>query len=83
MARRNKRSRRNRDAEGICQLPWQEIVNTYRPQEILSTDQIEHIHNTSLRLLEEYGMRVMHAGTRKLLAQAGAEVDQRNRNGTV
>ena len=75
MVRRNKRSTRNRSAEQIRQLPWQEIINQYPPLDVLSTDQVEHIHEASLHLLEKHGIRVMHTGARKRLAEAGAEVD--------
>lgn len=77
MSRRNRKKRRNRDT-GIRQLPWRQIVNPYPPLEVLSADQIEHIHQASLTLLEKHGMRVLHEGARNLLAAAGAEVDHRN-----
>ncbi len=64
-----------RPGTGISQLPWRQIVNPYPPFEILSADQLEQIHEASLTLLENQGMRVMHEGARKLLAGAGADVD--------
>jgi len=56
-------------------LPWRQPVNPYPPFEILSRDQVEAIHLASLALLESHGMRVLHKGARKLLAGAGANVD--------
>jgi len=56
-------------------LPWREIVNRYPPLEVLSADQVEQIHEASLTLLEQQGMRVLHHGARKILAQAGADVN--------
>ncbi len=50
-------------------------MNTYPPVEVLSADQIETIHETSLRLLERIGMRVLQDEARRILAAAGAEVD--------
>ena len=38
-------------------------------------DQIEAIHHASLRLLEEYGLKVMSAEARDLFRKAGATVD--------
>ena len=75
MARRSRKTRENRGAGAVRQLPWRQPVNTYPPLEILSTDQVEQIHLASLSLLENQGMRVMHEGARMLLAEAGAEVN--------
>ena len=74
MARRSGRSRKQRGT-GFRQLPWRQPVNPYPPFEILSADQLEAIHLASLSLLENQGMRVLHEGARRLLAEAGAEVD--------
>src|SRR4029077_5633005 len=38
-------------------------------------DQIEAIHNASLRLLAEVGFEVLHEESRTILKRAGAEVD--------
>jgi trimethylamine--corrinoid protein Co-methyltransferase len=43
--------------------------------EILGADQIEAVHLTSLRILEELGIEVMSPRALKLLAGAGAQVD--------
>ena len=39
------------------------------------TDQLEAVHNASLRLLEEYGIEVMSGHARAIFQAAGAEVD--------
>ncbi len=75
MVSRNKKTRRGRSNNGIRQLPWREIINPYPPLEILSAEGLEKIHEASLELLENHGMRVLHPDARKLLAEAGAEVD--------
>ena len=75
MTRRYKNSRNSRQANDIRQLPWRDIVNTYAPMEILDAEQIEQIHQSSLTLLQNYGMHIMHAGARTMLAGAGADVD--------
>ena len=49
------RTRRSGGAR-LPQLPWTRVVNPYAPLEILSADQIEAIHLTSLRILEEIGI---------------------------
>jgi len=76
MVRRSGRVRERRANAGVRQLPWREVVNPYAPIEVLSADQLEAIHNTSLDLLESNGMRFLHAEARQLLANAGAEVDE-------
>jgi trimethylamine--corrinoid protein Co-methyltransferase len=75
MGRRSRRTRKNRGGSGIRQLPWRQPVNVFAPLEVLSADQVEQIHLASLTLLENYGMRVLHEGARKMLAQAGADVN--------
>jgi trimethylamine--corrinoid protein Co-methyltransferase len=43
--------------------------------EVLSADQIEAIHLTSLRILEQLGIEVMSARAREIFKAAGADVD--------
>jgi len=76
MTRRSKRSRRHTGASSIQQLPWRQIENPYPPQEILLAGQLEQVHQASLTLLENQGMRILHQGARKLLAAAGADVNE-------
>lgn len=45
------------------------------PSRILSDDQIEAIHEKSLRVLQEIGMDVLLPEARQILARAGASVD--------
>jgi trimethylamine--corrinoid protein Co-methyltransferase len=47
--------------------------------EVLSADQLEAIHLTSLRILEELGMEVMSTRALSVLGAAGAEVDAATR----
>lgn len=74
MARRS--HRKKRVVNEIRQLPWREIVNPYAPIEILSTDQVETIIETSLDVLATQGMRFLEPGSRDMLRKAGAEVDE-------
>lgn len=48
--------------------------------EILSADQIEAIHRTSLRILEEVGIELMSPGARAALRAYGARVDEASGN---
>ena len=45
------------------------------PREILSADEVAHIHHEAKRLLQEHGMRVLFGEARTILAEAGAAVD--------
>ena len=56
---------RARNARGVClartingiqQQPWKQPRNPYSPFEIASADQIEEIHQASLRILRELGI---------------------------
>jgi trimethylamine---corrinoid protein Co-methyltransferase len=63
----------------VPQLPWTEVSNPYPPMEMLSADQIEAIHLTSLRILEELGMEVMSPRALAILEKGGAQVDAATR----
>src|SRR5579863_806057 len=80
---RRRQGGRGRRAAGsaLPQLPWQPLVNPYAPMEMLSADQLEAIHLTSLRILEELGIEFMSARALEIFARAGAQVD--HATGTV
>lgn len=69
------RSRRSA-ADPLPQLPWTAVRNPYPPLKMLSADQIESIHSTSLRILEELGIELMSPAARGYLRAAGASVDE-------
>ena len=78
-ALRTERPRRRERAirsTGLRQLPFARIRNPYRPVELMSADQIEAIHDASLRLLAEVGFEVLHEESRKILKAGGAMVDE-------
>jgi len=60
----------------VHQLPWRQVINPYPPIQPLSADQIESIHIASLKILKEIGMKVLLPEARKILRQAGADVDE-------
>ena len=76
-ANRRRQGGRGRRVDGtrVPQLPWTEVSNPYPPMEVLSADQIEAIHLTSLRILEELGIEVMSPRALAVLQAAGGEVD--------
>jgi trimethylamine--corrinoid protein Co-methyltransferase len=70
--------RRKRRTAGVPEkksLPWKKIRNSLPPIEPLSTDEIESIHQASLRVLAELGMKVTDLEARKIYAEGGARVD--------
>jgi trimethylamine--corrinoid protein Co-methyltransferase len=70
-----RRPRRERgDRQGFKQLPWRSLVNPYAPIEVLSADQVEQIHETSLQILEELGIAFLLPEALDILAAAGADV---------
>ena len=75
--RRREGGRGRRSSGGpLPQLPWRSVVNPYPPMELLSADQLEAIHLTSLRILEELGIELMSPRARAVLRSAGADVDE-------
>src|ERR1022692_385500 len=63
----------------VPQLAWTEVSNPYVPMEVLSADQLEAIHLTSLRIIENLGMEVMSPRALAVLKAAGADVDPATR----
>ena len=76
MARRSHRKKRVVNA--IQQLPWRNVVNPYAPIEILSSEQLETIIETSQTVLEMQGMRFLESSSREMMRKAGADVDEAN-----
>ncbi|MFM2320088.1 MAG: hypothetical protein RLZZ215_2709 [Pseudomonadota bacterium] len=75
------RPRRTKRAETgtsspLRQLPWQILKNPYKPIEIIYEEQIEQIHNTAMRILEEVGMDILDEDARALMKQCGAKVTE-------
>ena len=80
MPRANRRRASSKDRSSrnatLPQLPWRNVDIPYEPLKPLSDDQIEAIHLTSLRILEELGIEVMSARALDLFAASGASVDR-------
>ena len=73
--RRISRDRKRRDSQSVQRLKWQRVVNPYPPFEILSTDQIETIHQASLEVLRDTGIKFLSQRARYVFRIAGAEID--------
>ena len=70
-----RRGRQPRSAQALAQLPWRNVRNPYSPLEVLSEEQVEAIHDASMRVLEEIGMDFLHPEALDILRRAGAEVE--------
>ncbi|MCP4877422.1 MAG: trimethylamine methyltransferase family protein [Gammaproteobacteria bacterium] len=71
-------SRRSERKQGFAQLPFAPLSNPYPPMEILSADQLETIHQASLKILRDIGLRVESPTALKLLTDLRADVDHDN-----
>ncbi|MBM3597727.1 MAG: trimethylamine methyltransferase family protein [Alphaproteobacteria bacterium] len=84
VVRASERRRRSVSGRGqpthLVQLPWRRVTNPYPKYEIYSADQIEAIHNTSMRILEELGIELMSASACARMTKAGAQVDRSTMN---
>ncbi|MEM7072587.1 MAG: trimethylamine methyltransferase family protein, partial [Pseudomonadota bacterium] len=58
----------------LRQLAWQQPENPYQLISVLSDDQIEAIHEASLKILEEIGIAFLLEEARAILKKAGADV---------
>jgi trimethylamine---corrinoid protein Co-methyltransferase len=81
MARERRRRGRVRgtdqdDRGGLPQLPWQIPSTAGHHLKLLSDDQVEAIHLTSLRILEELGVEMLSERALELFAAGGASVDR-------
>ncbi len=75
MAREAQRRERRSRGGALKQLPWRNYRNPYKPIEVVSADQLEAIHNASLRVLEEIGIDFLDEPARERLKKAGAHVE--------
>ena len=73
------RRRERRTGGGVPQLPFRRLTNPFTPLEVLSADQVEDIHRTSLRILEEVGVEVLGDRAIDRLAAAGGRIDRSTR----
>ncbi len=55
---------------------YRQLRNPFAPVEIFSADQIEAIHETALKILEEIGLKVLSDEARGIYRAAGASVDE-------
>jgi len=77
-SRRNRRGtrRRNRSTIPLLSIPFRQLRNPFAPLEVISEEQVEQIHEASMRILEDVGLRWLDEEALGLWEQAGAKVDR-------
>jgi len=79
---RERKGRRGRAAATAGPAPerrsarYRTLENPFPPIEILSADQVAHLHAAALTVLRDQGIRVLLPEARAILRQAGAHVDE-------
>ncbi len=66
---------RRRAKATFAQPPWRRVASPLAPVALFSDDEIEAIHETAMRVLEELGIELMSPRARALFRAAGAKVD--------
>ncbi len=76
---RERERRRRRPASAVVHdrrsERYRSLASPFTPLEILSADEVAHLHGSALALLREHGIRVLLPEARAILRQAGALVD--------
>jgi len=68
--------REQRRRSSLEQIPFRPIKHWMPPIEMLSEEQLEQIHDTSLRILEDIGMDFLDDEALDIWEKAGAKVDR-------
>jgi len=77
MTRRVRRGRRTAPTDvAIAQHPFKQPTRQTPPLNLASEDEVEAIHQASLRVLKETGICVLHEAARSIMKKAGADVDE-------
>lgn len=56
------------------QPPFRQLRIPFPPTELLSADELESIHDASLKVLREIGVEVLHPEARRIMKEHGADV---------
>jgi trimethylamine--corrinoid protein Co-methyltransferase len=69
-------ARRSKRAESpLLRIPFRAVTNPWPPLEVVRPEQLDQLHNASLRILEDIGLNFMDAETLSIWGKAGARVD--------
>ena len=55
---------------------YRHLVNPFEPVGLYSDDQIEAIHQTALRVLQELGVKILLPAARTMLREGGVDVNE-------
>jgi trimethylamine--corrinoid protein Co-methyltransferase len=72
---RREEARRERGGAQLANPAYRRLTNPFEPIRLLSDDHVEALHRAALAVLQETGMRVLHAEAREIFRRAGASVD--------
>jgi trimethylamine--corrinoid protein Co-methyltransferase len=72
---RNRRRKRQVRTAPTRAPNYRRLRHPYAPQTVFSDDQIEAIHETALKVLEELGIKILLPEARQVFADNGARVD--------
>ncbi|SMX29372.1 Trimethylamine methyltransferase (MTTB) [Pelagimonas phthalicica] len=67
-----------RGLQAVEQAPWVKIKNRDRPTEPLRPEEVERVHDATMRVLEEIGIEFLNPEAVKVLKEAGCEVRGEN-----
>ena len=59
---------------GVPQPAWRQIANPFTPIEVIEPEQLERIHDASMRILENFGLEILNAEALDILAAHGAAI---------
>ena len=71
-----RRSRGKATTTPARQPNYRQLRHSFTPQSVFSEDEINGIHHTALRVLEELGVKVLLPEARDIFAAAGARVEE-------
>ncbi len=83
MSRRRKRRAAQRDRRlesPLLRLPFRRLRNPFPPFECLDQEQVEQLHQASMRILEEIGLDFFDEEALDIWQKAGAKVDHTNQH---
>ena len=70
------RERTRSAAAGVVgQLPFHQLRRHFEPTRLISDDQVEEIHDASLRVLRDIGIDVLEPSAQKLFTDAGCTIE--------
>lgn len=74
---RHRERRREQPPSPLADKPFRRLTNSLRPVEVLSPEQLERVHDASMRILEEIGLDFLDDEVLALWETAGAKVDKK------